>query len=50
MADENTCGHSACACPLTGDQEYCSDYCETAADEDIIEISCDCTHAGCGIV
>ena len=50
MADDNKCGHDACACPISGEQEYCSDHCENAADQDITEISCDCGHPGCGIV
>lgn len=47
MADDNKCGHQACGCPVGDDQTYCSDHCETAADQDIIEISCDCGHAEC---
>lgn len=50
MADDNRCGHDACACAVSGDQEYCSDHCRNAADQDITEISCDCGHSGCGIL
>jgi hypothetical protein len=50
MADENECGHDGCGCSISGDQKYCSDHCENADDQDIIEISCDCGHPGCGIL
>ena len=48
--DDNRCGHDGCACAITGDEEYCSDHCRNADDQDITEISCDCGHSGCGIV
>ena len=46
MADENKCGHSMCDCPVSGDAKYCSDHCKDAADQDIVEIACDCGHPG----
>lgn len=48
MADDNKCQHPACACAVGDDEDYCSDQCSTAGDADIIEISCDCGHPGCG--
>jgi hypothetical protein len=48
MADDNKCQHPACACATGDDESYCSDHCESAASQDIIEISCDCGHPGCG--
>ncbi len=48
MAEENKqCGHDACVCAVGGDQKYCSDHCKGAADQDIVEIRCDCGHSGC---
>ena len=48
--DDNRCGHEGCMCAVSGEQEYCSDHCRNADDQDITEISCDCGHSGCGIV
>jgi len=48
--DDNRCGHDGCSCSVSGDQEYCSDHCRNADDQDITEISCDCGHSGCGIL
>lgn len=48
MADENnTCGHDICSCPVSGDQEYCSDHCRETERQDMTEIACDCGHPGC---
>lgn len=47
MADDDKCEHDMCSCPVAGDTEYCSDHCKDAVDQDIVEISCDCGHAGC---
>lgn len=47
MADEGKCGHELCNCVVSGDTEYCSDHCSEAAEQDIVEISCDCGHPGC---
>lgn len=48
MADENNkCGHSACVCMVGDDKEYCSPQCETAGNQDVTEIGCDCGHPGC---
>lgn len=46
--NENTkCSHDACVCRVADDQEYCSQYCEDAGDQDLTEIKCDCGHPGC---
>jgi len=47
MADDNKCAHDACSCRAHGDGAYCSDHCRDAADQDIVEIRCDCGHDGC---
>jgi hypothetical protein len=47
MADGNKCAHEMCDCPVESGAEYCSDHCKKAADQDIIEIKCDCGHSGC---
>jgi hypothetical protein len=47
MTDDNRCGHDGCLCVVPNDAEYCSQHCETAADQDITEIRCDCGHPGC---
>lgn len=46
MADENKkCKHQSCSCQVSGDRDYCSEYCENAGD--ITEIACGCEHSGC---
>ena len=45
--DNNKCAHEMCNCMVTGDDDYCSEHCEEAEDQDIAEISCDCGHSGC---
>ncbi len=45
--NDGKCGHKMCNCPAKGESEYCSDHCRDAVDQDIVEISCDCGHAGC---
>lgn len=47
MADDNKCKHDLCVCMVGGDQEYCSDHCRDAVDQDIVEIRCDCGHSCC---
>ncbi len=49
MADDNDnkCAHEMCNCMVTGDDDYCSEHCEDAEDQDMDEISCDCGHPGC---
>lgn len=42
------CSHEMCQCAVQEETEYCSDHCRDAADQDMVEISCDCGHAGCG--
>ena len=46
--DDNRCAHGGCGCAVTGDNEYCSDHCKDADDQDMVEIACDCGHPGCG--
>jgi len=48
MADNGICAHDPCRCSTSGDDEYCSDHCREAADQDITEITCDCGHPACG--
>lgn len=48
MADEtNKCGHEICVCTVSGDDEYCSEFCREAGEADITSIKCDCGHSGC---
>jgi hypothetical protein len=47
MADDNKCAHDACVCMVTDDSDYCSEHCEDADDQDLVEISCDCGHPAC---
>lgn len=47
MEDDNKCAHEACVCMVSGEEDYCSEHCEDAVDQDIIEISCDCGHSAC---
>ena len=48
MPDNNTCDHDACSCQAPANADYCSDHCKDAADQDIVEIRCDCGHDNCG--
>ena len=48
MADEKdgkVCKHSACSCPVSGDDDYCSPTCQGAGTT--TQIDCDCGHPGC---
>ena len=47
MADDGKCEHSACSCAAGADENYCSDHCKDAAEQDIVEIACDCGHPAC---
>ena len=47
MSEDNKCAHEACVCMVKDNQEYCSDHCEDAVEQDIIEIRCDCGHPAC---
>ncbi|MGB2751408.1 MAG: hypothetical protein WBC19_05070 [Pyrinomonadaceae bacterium] len=47
MADNTTCTHNICNCPVSGDDTYCSDHCREATEHDIAEIACDCGCPGC---
>ncbi len=45
--ESKKCAYDLCKCMVAGDVEYCSEHCEDAADQDIVEISCDCGHSAC---
>ncbi len=47
MADNMNCKHKLCTCVAPGEDEYCSDHCREAVDQDITEIACDCGHSNC---
>ncbi len=47
MADRDKCAHEGCGCMVTGDAEYCSSFCESAEDSDVVELACECGHSGC---
>ena len=49
MTSDNKCEHEACRCAKAPDSDYCSPYCETAKDADVIEPLCGCGHAGCRV-
>ena len=42
------CAHELCNCRADKDSNYCSPYCENAADSGVTEIKCDCRHPACG--
>jgi len=44
---ENKCAHPACDCPPEKDSKYCGEYCEEAEKSHVMEIGCNCQHAGC---
>jgi hypothetical protein len=43
--ERDNCAHPGCNCMSVEDSDYCSAYCEGAADT--VEILCECGHAGC---
>ena len=45
--DENQCDHELCNCPVSGDADYCSAFCEGASESDTTTIACECGHPGC---
>ena len=47
MIENTKCLHTACVCRVADDEEYCSQHCENAGNQDITEIKCDCGHPGC---
>ncbi len=44
--DDNKCGHDGCECAVGTGEKFCSDHCRNASEQDITEISCDCSHSG----
>ena len=44
---KDKCAHPACNCVPRDGGKYCSQYCEDAGS--IIELSCNCEHAGCAV-
>lgn len=42
------CAHASCHCPAQMDNDYCSEYCETADDD--IETGCQCGHPECHLL
>ena len=54
MEENRKCAHKLCKCVISDGEEifgkhneYCSDHCEEADDQDIVEIECDCGHQVC---
>ena len=49
MTNENAnkCAHDMCQCATRGDEQYCSNHCRDAEDQDLTEIACDCGHSNC---
>lgn len=41
------CKHEICTCSVTGDEQFCSDHCREAVEQDLTEIACDCRCPGC---
>ena len=43
------CAHAMCTCTVGADEQYCSDYCATAANAgtDEAEGACTCGHSEC---
>jgi hypothetical protein len=48
MADDHKCGHDICTCTVAGSDQFCSDHCREAKEQDIVEIKCDCGCLNCG--
>ncbi|MES1982660.1 MAG: hypothetical protein V4443_09295 [Pseudomonadota bacterium] len=49
---QQLCAHPACACIVEAGHEYCSEYCNNAADqsgtmEEEMENACGCGHPQC---
>jgi len=43
------CAYSACECPVTATETYCSVYCSQADHVQETEIQCDCKHHPCAL-
>ena len=48
MAEVNRCEHNLCNCAIDDDAEYCSPQCESAGEQELTEMKCDCGHSTCG--
>jgi len=48
MSTKKKCAHPACKCMARENDEYCSQYCKDAGEDDV-EISCECGYAGCSL-
>jgi len=47
MAEDKTCAHPQCSCPVSGDQEYCCQSCADSHSRNDVESDCGCNHAQC---
>jgi hypothetical protein len=44
--EKNKCAHIPCLCDVTPGQEYCSESCQDAGNENV-EVACQCDHPSC---
>lgn len=47
MTENTKCAHDMCDCIVSEGETFCSEHCEDAKDQDIVEIKCDCGHKAC---
>ncbi len=47
--NQHKCAYSWCECMVEGNEQYCSEYCADADDEQETEIQCDCKHEPCAL-
>jgi len=45
--DQKKCAHPQCSCPVSQDQEYCSEACEISAAGNEANAECGCDHPQC---
>jgi hypothetical protein len=44
--EKTKCAHIPCLCDVTAGQEYCSESCQDAGNENV-EVACQCDHPSC---
>jgi hypothetical protein len=49
IGGQHKCAYELCLCQVSTLKTYCSDYCSDAADQEEIELQCDCKHPPCAL-
>jgi len=49
VGGQHKCAYEQCQSSVSSLEEYCSDYCSEADDEEEVELQCDCKHPPCAL-